>query len=80
MYPYIVCFCGRELGCLWDLYKAIKQDMYVEEFGDMIVDPSIIPLTDDLQIEMAPVFEALHINLDCCRARMLAQVEFTDVY
>lgn len=80
MYPYIVCFCGREIGHLFDLFTAMKEDLYISEFGDMVIDPSIIPLTDTLQISLTPIFDALHIHLDCCKSRLMTGVQFKEIY
>jgi DNA-directed RNA polymerase subunit N (RpoN/RPB10) len=80
MYPYIVCRCGRSLGDLYDLYQAMKRAKYADEFGDVVIDPTLIMLTEELQIDINDIFEALHLDNDCCRSCMLSQVEIDEYY
>jgi DNA-directed RNA polymerase subunit N (RpoN/RPB10) len=70
------------LGDIYDLYKALKMEKYTEAFGniDLNIDPSILALITDIPIDMTDVFEKLHVDLDCCRARLVTQVEFTEYY
>lgn len=82
MYPYIVCFCGRSLGDIYDLFKAMKLVKYNAEYAknDLDVDPSLLAISEQVEVDLSDVFEALCIHTDCCRVRLMSQVEFKDLY
>lgn len=80
MYPYIVCHCGRAIGNLYDLFLAVKRERLAEEFGEEIIDPIMIAVVKDIQIELGDILDDLHLYNQCCRVRMLTQVEFKEVY
>ena len=80
MYPYIVCYCGRSIGDLYDLFMKLRADKYAEEFGDAVFDPSAIALSEVLQSDIGDIFDTLHLENDCCRARIMTQVEFKELY
>lgn len=76
MYPYIICFCGRQLGELYALYMAIKADRVAEmiaanDMGE--ADPAAIYISGILNVELGDVLDDLKLDLPCCRARMLGQ-------
>jgi DNA-directed RNA polymerase subunit N (RpoN/RPB10) len=80
MYPYILCYCGKSLGHLFDLFNAMKRERYIEEFGEESFDPTMIAVITRLQVELGDILDSLHLHKDCCRVRMLTQVEFKEVY
>lgn len=80
MYPYIVCYCGRALGHLFDVFNTIRRDRLAQEFGDEALDPVMIAIIKDTHIELGDVLDQLHLTNNCCRARMITQVEFKEVY
>ncbi len=82
MYPYIICFCGHSLGEIYDLYCAMRDDIYIEAYSWMAeegIDFSLLPILDAKGAELHTVFESLHIHADCCRARLLTQVMFEEI-
>ena len=80
MYPYIVCFCGRSIGDIYDLFNKMREDRNKEVFGDVELDPTATALSELLRADISDIFEALHLENDCCRARIMSQVEFKDLY
>lgn len=70
MYPYIRCFCGRTLGQIYDAYLAYKEALIKEKTKD---------INKTVDVPLAEVFEALHIDLECCRSRLLTQVEYKEL-
>jgi DNA-directed RNA polymerase subunit N (RpoN/RPB10) len=80
MYPYIVCYCGRALGHLYDVFNTIRRERLAEEFGEEALDPTMIAIIQDVQIELGDVLDQLHLHNECCRVRMITQVEFKEVY
>ena len=83
MYPYILCFCGRSLGDLYDVFKAMRlekiADAYdLEDATD--IDPYLIAISDKFDITLESVFAALNIQTECCRVRMMSQVELKELY
>jgi DNA-directed RNA polymerase subunit N (RpoN/RPB10) len=80
MYPLIVCYCGREIGSLYDLYVAMRGKRVVEKFGESGIDPDVAMFAPDLQVETGDILDALGLHLDCCRGHMITQVTFFDEY
>ncbi len=82
MYPFILCFCGRSLGDLYDLFCAMRAQRYEEAYKEMgtVIDPLFIPFSDSFNITLADIFEALHINQVCCRMHIHTQIEYKHVY
>lgn len=84
MYPYIVCFCGRSLGDIYDLFMAMKaakrSDAYSK--GGLEVDPNLLPISEDVQVDLVDVFDELNMDkdVDCCRVRLMTQVQFKEMY
>lgn len=72
--------CGRSLGDLYDLYQEMKKAKYADEFGDEVIDPALLVLTEDFQIDISDIFEALCIEKECCRSHLMACVEMKDLY
>ncbi len=81
MYPYIVCTsCGREIGCLYTMFCEMRRDLFVSEFGDIDIDPALIPLTQDFQVELGSILDSMGLTMSCCRTKMISQVEFKELY
>lgn len=80
MYPFIVCFCGRALGDIYDLFCAMRSAKQARMFEGIDIDPSYVPIVDTIQIDLLDVFDSLGLHMDCCRTRMLTQVEFKTIY
>ena len=80
MYPYIVCYCGCSIGDYYDLFKAMRADKFALEFGDTDIKPNLVSLNDELQVELDDILNMLNITHDCCRTRMMSQIEFKELY
>ena len=80
MYPYIVCYCGRSIGDLYDLFKELRAAKFADSFGEFDIDPSMIPITEELQVDLDDIFKSLHIHVPCCRTRLMSQIEFKELY
>jgi DNA-directed RNA polymerase subunit N (RpoN/RPB10) len=80
MYPYVVCYCGRSIGDLYDLYVELRRRKIISEHGELNIDPDVVAFSDTLQVHTGDILDKLNLKLDCCRARMLSQVEFYDLY
>ena len=80
MYPWIRCLCGMPLGDLYDIFVAIKTARYVKILGNQEFDPYMLPITEAATVEMGDVLDAMGLRLDCCRGRMVGQVEFKSCY
>lgn len=78
MYPYILCFCGRALGDVYDLFKQLRHEKYEQVYADVppINSPEMLSLIDNTQVDLSDVFDALCLDLPCCRMHMAQQVEF----
>ena len=82
MYPYIVCFCGRSLGDLYDVFKAMRLAKYAEAYAeiDLDIDPMILAITETIQVDISDIYDQLNIHMDCCKVRLCTQVEFSSIY
>lgn len=82
MYPYIVCYCGRSIGQIYDLFKALRREKYVEFFqkNNLNINPDKIPFSDDIDIKLRDVFDELNIHNQCCKARLMSCVEYKELY
>lgn len=82
MYPFVVCFCGRALGDIYDVFKIMRRAKYSAAYGDLEddFDPSLIALNEAIQVDLTDVFDSLGIHMDCCRIRLNTQVEFKELY
>lgn len=65
MYPYIVCFCGRPLGHLYNAFLAMCRDHARSSRANEPV---------------GYILDQLNIMKLCCRTRMLTQTQFKDYY
>lgn len=79
MYPYIRCSCGRPIGHLYALYNEMKQKEIEYTFGDLGADPDYLQ-SAIIPVETGHILDALNLFALCCRARMVSQVRFIDVY
>jgi DNA-directed RNA polymerase subunit N (RpoN/RPB10) len=82
MYPYIICYCGRSLGDIYDLFKALRREKYVEFFKKegLNINPDKIPFAENVDIRMRDVFEQLNIDMPCCKTRLMSTVEYKELY
>ena len=80
MYPYILCVCGRDIGSVYDLFKLMKAEEYaaaIKTLG-LNVDPEMMSVCN-VDVKLDKVLKALNINLQCCRVKLLTQVEFKNM-
>lgn len=82
MFPYVTCWCGRSLGDLFPLYQELKRRKYEEYFKKTGIEiaPTRVPICTDVQIDVGDILDALHIKCECCRTRMISQIEFKEYY
>ena len=81
MFPHIICFCGRSLGDIYDIYKFMRAERHAIAYkATAPLDPAILPIVESVQVKMGDVMDMLHIHVDCCRQRLLTAVEFNDIY
>ncbi len=78
MYPFVLCFCGRSLADIYDLFVALRREKYAAAYAD--IDPYYLPISATVRVDLVDVFEQLNIHMDCCRTRLLTQVEFKNIY
>jgi DNA-directed RNA polymerase subunit N (RpoN/RPB10) len=80
MYPLVVCYCGRSLADLFDLFIELRKRKLQASFGDRDIDPDVLAFSDTLQVKTGDILDKLNLRLDCCRGHMISQVEFYDLY
>lgn len=80
MYPYILCYCGRPLADIVELFNALRLKAIKAEKGTKDIAPDRLPMAEVNQASLNDIFKALHIELDCCRARLMTQADYTEYY
>lgn len=80
MYPYIRCYCGRPLGEIYELFKAMRLRAIMAAKGEEDTAPDRLSVAEVPQVSLNDIFQALHIDMDCCRARLMTQAEFCEYY
>lgn len=78
MYPRIICTCGYCLGGVYDAYKELLAARMAEKGADKIA-PEFSGLVDD-GIRVADILDALCLTAPCCRAMMMTQVSFLEIF
>lgn len=80
MYPLIRCYCGRELGYLYMIYKKIRGRKLKELYGTEEI-ASHMRLVASKELTLGAELTELGIaETDiCCRTHMLTQVEFKNL-
>jgi len=80
MYPHIICFCGRSLGEIHQMFVLLKEHYTREALIaggiDPNIDPSVILLTNT-NLDMSGVFEAFSLA-SCCALRLTTQRGYYD--
>lgn len=83
MYPHIICFCGRSLGDIYDLFKMLRAERYVAAYKRAdagAIDPAMLAITESIHVDISDILDMLHLHTDCCRMRMQTQVEINSIY
>jgi DNA-directed RNA polymerase subunit N (RpoN/RPB10) len=82
MYPYIVCYCGRSIGDLYDAFKLMRLKAYLAELGrvDYNITPNMLAISGEVSLDLSSIFEELGLNLECCRDHIATQAEFKNIY
>jgi len=44
------------------------------------IDPAMIPISEDTEVLLGKTLDALNLNMLCCRAHMMSQIEFKEMY
>lgn len=81
MFPYIVCYCGRSLGDIYPVFKEMRKQRY-QEYLKKDSDIEIVKLmtSTKIDVKLGDILDALNINCECCRVRLLTQVEYSEYY
>lgn len=82
MFPYVTCWCGRSLGDLFPLYTEMKRRKY-EEYNKkhgVNIKPTRVPISSDVRVDVGDILDKLHVHTDCCRARLISQIEYKEYY
>ena len=82
MYPFILCFCGRAIGDIYDLFCVLRAAKYAAKYAELgiDIDPTAIPIVETIQVDLSDIFEILNLHMDCCRNHIQTQVEFKSIY
>ena len=82
MYSYITCYCGRPIGDIDDLFLELRRFVCYNYLTENNIEtlPDMLPSDERLQVDLNEVFDALHLDTECCRARIMSQIKFTELY
>lgn len=77
MLEVIICSCGKNLGCLVDLYdycyEIIKKNAIAKDLKN--VQTQIIPWDNKWDIQTGKLMDILQLKLPCCRMNMLSKIK-----
>lgn len=82
MLPYVVCYCGRSIGDKYLLFRELvkaEYEKYIAKNG-LQMTPEQLVHSDKVHIDLSSIFDSLHLNLECCRARINTQLRFNTYY
>ncbi len=82
MYDYILCYCGRDIGSLCDIFRIMRDQVRARVLEDIedSVDPAMMGVSEAVQMSLEEVFEQLNLTLPCCLARINTQIVFKSLY
>lgn len=84
MLDYVRCpTCGKPLGHIYSLYKAISTDLLKEQLEkhNTVVNLKNLSLLDDtFNIDKVAIYNMLHIDNYCCRMRLEGIMDFHDAF
>ncbi len=82
MWPYILCSCGRDIGSIYDVFKLMRISKYSAALSELDddIDPTILCITENIQIDLGEVLDSLKIFTMCCRTKLVTQVEYKSLY
>ena len=66
MYPYILCYCGRSLGDIYDIFKIMRINKLIELYseGHLNIDPALIAISESIKIDLDDVFSSFSSNIN----------------
>jgi DNA-directed RNA polymerase subunit N (RpoN/RPB10) len=77
----ILCFtCGVSLGDKDDLFREMRAERTREVLRARGTSPSQVAVDADLQLDCSDILTALDVRHDCCRAHLVAAMNFSDYY
>jgi DNA-directed RNA polymerase subunit N (RpoN/RPB10) len=80
MYPLIRCYCGRELGYLYMIYKRMLAKKKQSLYGTDMIEPHMrLVAAKDMTMGKELTDLGIKESHMCCRTHMLTQVEFKDL-
>jgi DNA-directed RNA polymerase subunit N (RpoN/RPB10) len=59
----------------------MRHDVIAEayEIDDLDIDPSLLAISEQVDVDLDDVFNALGYHMDCCRVRLMSTVEFKEL-
>lgn len=81
MFPFIRCYCGRPIGHLTDAFNEMRRDTYIEYYNKNHPGVTFDMLAfNSIQLDISHVFKQLNLHTECCRVRIMSQVEYKEHY
>lgn len=81
MYPPVVCFCGNSLGELFSAFEFWRNKL-LEDYciKNKIEINSESARFARIKVPLKEVLDALFLNKECCRSRIMNYVGFDECY
>jgi DNA-directed RNA polymerase subunit N (RpoN/RPB10) len=76
----IVCTCGMPIGDIAVLFLRMRAARVREVLGARGTAPTQAAVDAGLQIECGDILDLLQVTYDCCRARLVTNMQFLDYY
>ncbi len=68
--------CGEDLGEIYLAYEAVKNAYFDKELSKHNVSVDIVNLVSNILPNLTFIFDALHINNQCCRIHIIGTTDF----
>lgn len=86
MFPYVVCpSCGWCIGQISPLFDAMRKDRYAAALKEKGIDVDtanheMIQSNEGVSVELGDILDKLGVRMECCRVKLLTQVQFYSIY
>jgi DNA-directed RNA polymerase subunit N (RpoN/RPB10) len=77
----IICFdCGLSVGDKEDLFRHMRAERVKEALASHGTIAAQAAADAGLQIDCKDILDLLDVHMDCCRARLVSALIFTDLH
>lgn len=78
----VLCTCGKELNAYYAAFCQVRQEKMIEVMKNhpSTILPEMMDISDELQPMLGEALDAMHMDRECCRQKLLTSVNFHEFY